>query len=430
MVRPPGPRETSGGDGGILRRMFSWLLACSAPSPETVVAPAPSIAATGAPATAAPTVASTEVGSLSVVATGDLLLHKAVQETASTRGSYDVLFDAVAPTIRMADVAFANLETPIAPKSGKPVAPLEFNAPPELLASLVSTGFDVVSFANNHVYDQGRPGLVETLEHLDAAKLAYVGAGRTCAEAAAPRTITHNGVTVSFLGTSQVYNDRLNAGVDEPCADTFDAARIVAGARAAKADGADVVILSVHWGVEYATAPNEGQVATAHELVEGGVDVLLGHHPHVLAPIEVVHTEDGRTGIIAYSLGNFVSNQSAWYEPGLNPPATANPRDGVMLSFRVVKREYGTGERKVVHTALADLSATPLWTRNAGTGDGTADIAVVALPTRIEELRKQLAAATTDAEVVTAGTELDEMERRWKQVGKILGEQFLAERAP
>jgi hypothetical protein len=388
-----------------------------------------------APVAAAPepVAGSRELASLRLVATGDLMLHHAVQRSAEPEGFASMLAS-TKPLIEGADVAFTNLESPVAPQTGVPIAQAkqyDFNAPPEFLASLVETGFDVVSFANNHVYDQGREGFVETLQHLEEAKLVYVGAGKTCAEAASPRMFEAQGLKIAMLGTSKLYNDRLNAGPDEPCADTFELQRVLSAAKAARADGAEVVILSIHWGVEYATAPTEEQVELAHALLEGGVDVVLGHHPHVLAPIEVLHTADGRLGVVAYSLGNYISNQSAWYEPGLNPPSSANPRDGVILSLRVVRREYGLPSgKKVVRTELADLGATPLWTRNNGTTrgkEGQPEITVEPLPDRIDQLRAELSHAERDADIVRLGTELDEMERRWKQVSRILGEQYLVE---
>jgi hypothetical protein len=412
--------------------LVATLAACVAQAPDPPLPPP--LPATAPPAVApAPASGSRELASVRVVATGDLMLHHSVQRAAEPRG-FAALLAATHPLVEGADVAFTNLESPVAPKTGVPIAQAkqyDFNAPPEFLASLVETGFDVVSFANNHVYDQGREGFAETLQHLDEAKLAYVGAGRTCAEALSPRFFEAQGLKIAMLGTSQLYNDRLNAGPDEPCADTFDLERVLAAARAARAEGAEAVILSIHWGVEYATAPTEAQVATAQALLEGGVDVVLGHHPHVLAPLQVLHTADGRLGVVAYSLGNYISNQSAWYEPGLNPPSAANPRDGVMLSFRVVRREYGLPSGKTVtRTELADLAATPLWTRNNGATrgkDGQPEITVEPLPDRIVALRAELASATRDADIVRLGTELDEMERRWKQVSRVLGEQYLVE---
>src|SRR5262249_55097871 len=103
------------------------------------------------------------------------------------------------------------------------------------------------------------------------------------------------------------------------------------------------------------------QIATAHRLLDAGVDVILGHHPHVLEPAEVYRRNDGTLGLVAYSLGNFVSNQSRTYAYGVQPDRMGDTRDGVALSFSLVKKDYGGG---VVRVEIADLSAQPLWTDN------------------------------------------------------------------
>jgi poly-gamma-glutamate synthesis protein (capsule biosynthesis protein) len=308
-----------------------------------------------------------------------------------------------------------------------------FNAPPAMLDSLAGLGFDAVSFANNHVYDQGRGGFIETLDRLDEVGVAAIGAGRTCAEAYAPRRFDLDGIQVAFLGGTLVFNDALNAGEDRACAAMLKPERVIAEAVRARREGADVVLLSAHWGVEYDTAPQSRQIRIAHQLIEGGVDGIIGHHPHVLQPIEVVETEDGRRGVIVYSLGNFVSNQSAWYQPGLHAPDQADPRDGVLLSMRVVKRRYGRGERTVVRTELTDVVSTPLWTVNntARTDSrpthGLAPVEIRVVPTRdrMVALDAALAEATDEGDIVRLSRERTEMDTRWRRVGGIVGERFL-----
>ncbi len=405
-----------------------WLLACRAPHdvshlPETAV-PAPA-------ADAGPLVR--ELASARIAAVGDLLMHGMVQRSATeAEAGFDALWADVTPRLLEADLAFANLETPIAPKNGKGVRPMVFNAPPTLLDSLVGSGFDVVSFANNHVYDQGRAGLTETVQILDEHPIAFVGAGTTCAEARAARLLDAGEIKVGFLGATDLYNDDLNAGEEEACTFTFDVETVVAEAAAARQAGAELVIVSVHWGVEYDTAPQQRHVEAAHALIEGGVDVVLGHHPHVLQPIEVVQASDGRLGLVVYSLGNFVSNQSAWYVPGLHKLAAGNPRDGLLVRFRAVRRQYGRGPKAVVRAELADLEAIPLWTLNntqvGRAKDDPVVIRVVETARRIDALRVALEVTTDDADVVALTRELDELERRWEGVGELVGRHLLPAR--
>lgn len=342
--------------------MWLWQVLACVQSSEAPVAPVVPVAVT-------------ELGRARIVATGDVLMHGMVKTAARevdqqldgqslNHGGYDELFREVAPLLSEADLAFTNMEFPIAPRTGKGTRSMVFNAPPVVLDALVGSGIDVVSFANNHVYDQGRKGFVETLEHLDAAPLRYIGAGRTCAEAIEPRMLVAGGLWIAWIGVTQLQNDWLNEGPDQPCVAELDVERVIEAAAHARREGADLVVLSVHWGVEYEVQPRRFQHKLAHELVEGGVDILLGHHPHVLQPIEKIWTSDGRLALVAYSLGNFVSNQSAYYRSDRHDPHEGNPRDGVLLGLDLVRRRYGTGERAIVRTELAGLDLTPTWTRN------------------------------------------------------------------
>jgi poly-gamma-glutamate synthesis protein (capsule biosynthesis protein) len=257
--------------------------------------------------------------------------------------------------------------------------------------------------------------MMETVEQLEAAGLGFVGAGRTCAEAQAARIVTPNGIRVVFIGATDLYNDDLNAGPDEPCVATLGEEWVLKEAARARAAGAELIVLSIHWGEEYVTSPRADHTAIAHRLVEGGVDVILGHHPHVLQPIEVVDTADGRRALVVYSLGNFISNQSAWYVPGVHKVSAGNPRDGLLATFLVVRKRYGRGSRTVERVEVADLEWIPLWTTNDDTG-----IRVVPTRARLERLEAALAGATEDEEVVALSREIEEMHRRLVQVEGIL----------
>jgi poly-gamma-glutamate synthesis protein (capsule biosynthesis protein) len=418
------------------------LLACSPRPPAVqgaaVAGPQPP-APTGPPRTArwsGPTI----VAQASVVAVGDLLMHGNVQRSAAAaakqgvpHGGFPALWAGVHDRVAAADLAFANLETPVAPEHDQGTRSFVFNVDDVLLDALKADGFDVVSFANNHVYDQGRAGFVETLDHLDASGLAYVGAGRTCADAIAPRLLDVAGLKVAFLGATKLFNSNLNAGPDQPCAAKLDLPTALASVRHARDQGADVVLFSVHWGVEYRVAPEPSEVADAHALIEGGVDVVIGHHPHVIQPIEVVETADGRTGVVAYSLGNFVSNQAWWFVPGVTEASKGRSRDGLMLAFEVVKKDYGPlGEGQRVRTSIADVRGVPLWTDSDATAAAVPapTIRVVALPEALEQAYAQVEAATTPADRVRALQRVELVRTRWGQVEDIVGEAFTTAAPP
>ncbi len=403
-----------------------FALACSAaPKPLTPTAPpAPSPAGTGWE-----TIARVELA-----AVGDFIPHGMVKISAAdaaklpgaTHAGWSALLAGVADELRAADLAFVNLETPVAPKADRGSRPFVFNAPVEALDALQDAGIDLFSFANNHVYDQGRAGLLETIEQLDAHGVVRLGAGRTCEDAAAFRLVEKNGLKLAFLGATKLFNDRMNAGPDAPCAAELDEATVLRNAKAARAAGAELVVLSVHWGVEYAIAPRAEEVAQAHRLLDGGIDAILGTHAHVLQPVEVYATADGRTTFVAYSLGNFFANQARTYAFGVHPDKAGNSRDGVILRVAAVKKRRGAETR----VELADLSVQPLWTDNNPL-DRQRD---AKLPTLIRVVpndeaaaaaKAALAGAATPAERLQLERRIELLERRRALAAGILGEELL-----
>lgn len=415
------------------------LFACHPSLPALPELPAPTPPAEAPPAPPPPP-AVEELASARIGVVGDIMMHGMVMRSAKdadqvqdgvslNHGGYDALFEHVRDLVRPLDLAFGNLETPIAPKTGAAGKPMVFNGPPVLLPALHAAGFDLVSFANNHSYDQGRKGLVETLEHLDASPLAHVGAGRTCAEARAAHLVEVHGLTLAWIGSTDLYNDDQNRGPDEPCVATLgDGAWVLEEAARARTAGADLVLLSVHWGVEYQTKPEPRHEALARALIEGGVDVIVGHHPHVLQPIELFETADGRTGLVIYSLGNFVSNQSAWYVPGMHAVAAGNPRDGLLVTFSAVRRRYNAGPEPIVRAEIADVQAIPLWSvNNSQKRAGSEPVVIRPVPTEVHRARLEaaLADAPDERSRLLLGKELAEMERRRAQVASILGPALL-----
>ena len=269
-------------------------------------------------------------------ATGDILMHGDVKRSAAVadvrdaegkstnHGGFPALFEAIAPALSSADYAFANLETPVAPTSVTGSRSMVFNVRAALLPALAESGVDFVSFANNHVYDQGVKGLVETVERLGESSLDYAGAGANCAAARKPLIKDLNGIQVGLIASTMLFNGNLNRTEDKPCAFNFEMSAAKASIAEARAAGAEIVVFSIHWGAEYKSDPSMGQQKIAHELLEAGVDLLLGHHAHVLLPIEVRETKDGRMGVIAYGLGNSPGSMSS----ESTPMSTGTPETG------------------------------------------------------------------------------------------------------
>ncbi|MEO0141161.1 MAG: CapA family protein [candidate division WOR-3 bacterium] len=293
---------------------------------------------------------------LLLVATGDALMHQPVQSCASDSG-YDFLYEKVAPIIRWADIGFVNVEFPVAPKTGKPPRPFVFNAKPEALSALARAGFTVFNLANNHMFDQGPLGLSETCFYMDSLGLGFVGAGRSAQEARRGLVMDKSGIRVAFLAYTTILNISGNSeNPNKPRVNIFDMAAAKDDLSRLR-DTVDFIVLSLHWGAEYVNEPTSQQRATAHALCEAGADVVLGHHPHVLGPVEEYRASDGRRCVIAYSLGNFISNQERNYTLSM-PPEKGDPRDGVLLYLAFV--EDSSGRR------MEGPWAVPLWTENRG----------------------------------------------------------------
>jgi poly-gamma-glutamate capsule biosynthesis protein CapA/YwtB (metallophosphatase superfamily) len=388
-----------------------------------------------------------EVAAVTLGAVGDVLMHEAVKQSAAAHAAdapdagFSWLFAPIADLLAATDLGFANLETPIAPQASKGSRAFVFNAPPAVVSALQRSGVRLVSVANNHAFDQGRAGFEETLRSLDAAGMPYVGAG-PAPHPAGPLRLSRNGLSLAFLGytygLNQTGNDCPPRKAQVPAclqAAEIDREAMVEDVRAAAAGGADAVVVSVHWGVEYEQQPRPAEVELAHRLADAGALVVLGHHPHVLQPVELYRRADGQVAVIAYSLGNFVSNQSRTYLAGVTPDAVAATRDGALVRVRLARRDYGRG---VVRVEVAGADFLPLWTEN-----DTAEIdarkeprrrpaiRVVAVDRALAAVRSELASLPDPlpAEAVDRWVRLRQREElylaRRAAVAQLLGEDLL-----
>ncbi len=393
-----------------------------------------------------------ELARLRMAATGDVLPHVAVKQSAqlhdakdaqgaSTNNSgYDALFAPVAPELAGLDYAIANLETPVSPSGDGGTKEFHFNAPPPLLPALLRAGINLATFANNHVYDQGRQGLSETLDELTKASLLQAGAGRNRAESRKGLRLEKSGIKLALLASTQFFNTKDGDGIaaESPQSASIDDGQELEAAVKAARQEADFVIVALHWGEEYQSAPRPVEVELAHRLFEGGADLILGTHPHVLQPIELYQASDGRLCAVVYSLGNFVSNQNRHYAFGVSPEKVGDTRDGALLRWSVVLRDYGQGGRRA---ELAELSYLPLWTENdflTRKPGALADIAVVSIPrelaaayARLDELAARSPLSKEDKlSIVGLRKRIALLERRREIIEARLGTDFAAPHAP
>lgn len=270
-----------------------------------------------------------DVRSVTMSFTGDTLPHSPLWRRAReyTGGSgYDFfpMFAEIADTISRADVATCHLETPIAPDGEEFTTDPLYGVPPQIVSAMARAGYDRCSTASNHVLDRGVGGIDRTVDVLDDNDMGQAGMARTELESF-PDVFEVDGVRIAHLSYTYGTN-----GIPVPSAEPWrtnliDPVRIVRDANSARDLGADVVVASLHWGTEKVTDPNEQQVTVADEITaSGAIDLVIGHHAHVVQPIEQVN------GVwVAYGTGNILSNlpvNDAW------PDAS---QDAMIVEFEI-----------------------------------------------------------------------------------------------
>jgi poly-gamma-glutamate capsule biosynthesis protein CapA/YwtB (metallophosphatase superfamily) len=274
-----------------------------------------------------------EVGRrFTLVATGDVLLHLPVVEQAERdarrtgNGKIDFapMMAGVKPYVSAADLGICHMETPL----GNPAGPFHgypsFNGPPQVVPALKDAGYDLCSTASNHTFDQGAGGVKRTLNALDAADIKHAGSSRTPAESRRITQVKANGVRVAFLSYAFGFNGNSYHGARPWQANLIDKTKILADAKRARAQGAQVVVLAMHWGTEYYQKPDAKQLALAPALARSGViDLIISHHAHVVEPVQKI----GRTWVV-YGLGNMIANHST---PG------ATNSEGLLVQFTFTK---------------------------------------------------------------------------------------------
>jgi len=318
-----------------------------------------------------------ELAQVSFAVAGDVIPHEPVRAAAVAAGDgaqgWGSLFADVSDVFKRVDFGFVNMETPVAPAHSKGSKPFMFDAPVVLVEALKANGIKIVSFANNHVMDQGWAGFAETREHLREQGMLFAGSGDTAQQTWQPVITEANGIKVGWLGMTRWLNGNRNPDKDDqPHVNVFpypgeaggaqgmDEAGVLAAIKQAQTQ-CDLLVVSIHWGIEYAPAPQPEDVETAHKMLEAGASVIVGHHPHVLQPVETYRTADGRDTVIFYSLGNFLSNQSRSYVDGLMPDKDGDPRDSMIGLFSAVRKDYGPAG---VRVELGHVGILPVWGEN------------------------------------------------------------------
>lgn len=295
-----------------------------------------------------------EIKKVKLKAFGDIMAHMAQIQYAYNKGGgeYDFSdqFTYLKDFVKDSDISIGNYETttnPDLPVAGFP----RFNVPAAYLKDLKETGFDIVSTANNHSMDTELEGVFSTMEAAKEAGLDYVGSFKDKSDRILFKEV--KGVKLAFLAYTYGCNGRENLIVPREEVENLgylsDEDQIKKDIGRAKAQGADFVIVYPHWGIEYQSMPNEAQITLGRKMIDWGADLVIGNHPHVVEPVEVYQAEDGRKGLIAYALGNFISYQN--YEN------SKDIRVEHSLALEIdLEKDMTSGNKKI-----ADVKLHPIW---------------------------------------------------------------------
>lgn len=245
---------------------------------------------------------------ITVFAVGDIMLDRGVEYVIErdARGDFTFPFRKIANDLKKADILFGNLESIVASRGSKIGSIHSFRADPKAIEGLVYAGFDVLSVANNHTLDYGRAGMEDSIRKLQEAGITFVGAGLNANEAFSVKIKEVRGTKIGFLAFTNLGPAVWRAGNNSPgiaWMEAGDREQIIKNIQEAK-EAVDVLLVSFHWGQEYTSRPDAFQSSFGKALIDGGADIVIGHHPHVIQPVERY-----KSGWIAYSLGNFVFDQ-------------------------------------------------------------------------------------------------------------------------
>jgi len=257
--------------------------------------------------------------SLRIVATGDIFMGRGTEFWLKKQGKTFIYpFEDIAALLKKGDIIFGNLEAPLTASAksladiDKPGGKYALKNPPEALKGIKYAGFNLLNLANNHMLDYYDTGLYDTLDALEKNGIAHAGAGKDIDEARKPAIIEKNGLKIGLLS----YTDMAEVVYKGNPPLSFAAEKNKAGVAPRNAayikedidklrNRVDILLVSLHWGIEYCADLAPGQTEFAHSLIDQGADAVIGHHPHHIKGVEVYKGKP-----IIYSLGNFISDQA------------------------------------------------------------------------------------------------------------------------
>ena len=308
---------------------------------------------------------------LTIIAVGDNLYHS-VMIREGEKGDYNKIYSEIRQLVKDADIAFINQETLLAGEdfgfSGYPT----FNSPQKLGQAIWYTGFNVVNHANNHIMDKGEKAILATLDFWDKVpEVSVLGVHRSAEQRSLPLLIRKNNITVGFLSYTYGTN-----GISLPAGKPYMVSLVNKETMASEIDilrpNCDFLVVSMHWGEEYNHEYSKNQNDLAVFLAEHEVDLVIGHHPHVIQPIEYIKRPDGKEMLCYYSLGNLIAAHAA---------AQSSTLLGAMAYIRIKKTRGNEGGIEI-----AQAGAIPLVTHFEG---NYTDFKIFPLYAYTEELAKK-----------------------------------------
>jgi poly-gamma-glutamate capsule biosynthesis protein CapA/YwtB (metallophosphatase superfamily) len=305
---------------------------------------------------------------ITISAVGDLMCHSPQYEYAKAGKdsfNFNPVYREVFKYFRQSDFVFGNLETVTAGVSRRYSGYPFFNTPDEYITALKNAGFNLLTTANNHSLDKGETGLLRTIEQLKENNLHYNGTFNSQRDRDSIRIFDIKGIKIAFLAYTYGTN-----GIPIPKGKSYlinmiDFNLIESDIKTAKENGAEAVLVHYHFGQEYKREPDAYQKEVVDKTISFGADIIIGGHPHVIQPVDYFKTKSGKldSGFVAYSLGNFISNQRWRYSDA-----------GVILNI-VLTKNLVTNEINI-----SDVTYIPTWVFKGTTNRGNEYVIMPLLP--------------------------------------------------
>jgi len=298
------------------------------------------------------------VVTITISAVGDLMCHSVefnYAKVAPDSFNFNPFFKYIKPYLQSSDFTFGNLETVLAGKKNRYSGYPDFNSPSQFLAPIKNVGFDLITTANNHALDKGSKGLLRTIDELKKYNLNYEGTFTSVEDRDSIRIYDIKGIKTTFLAYTYGTNGHPNPKDKDYLINIIDTTLIKNDIMNARKKGAEIVLVYFHFGQEYDRAPNQYQKDIVEKTIKYGADIIIGGHPHVIQPVDFYKTVNGTldSGFVAFSMGNFISNQRWRYSDA-----------GVILTIHLTK-DFNTDS-----IYISKVSYLPTWVFKGMTNEG------------------------------------------------------------